>query len=65
MSRAPYVLILIGVLLAFGNLGIVTGEWIAPAILIGIGCLMLLSPRWRRRQERREERRNGEVGKGG
>jgi Flp pilus assembly protein TadB len=57
MSRAPYVLILIGVLLALGNLGLVTGPWIAPVFLIGIGCLMLLSPRWRERQRQREERR--------
>jgi hypothetical protein len=50
-------LILIGILLALGNLGLINGPWMAPAILIGIGCLMLLSPRWRERRREREERR--------
>ena len=47
MNRAPIILILLGVLLALGNLNIVTGGWIAPAVLIGLGCIMLLFPgRW-------------------
>jgi hypothetical protein len=64
MRRAPFILIFIGLLLAAGNFGILSGQWIAPAILIGIGIIALAFPRtwegWRSERSSRRARRHEE-----
>jgi hypothetical protein len=58
MRRAPFILIFIGLLLAAGSFGILSGQWIAPAILIGIGVIALIFPRtWEGSRSERLNRR--------
>ena len=53
-------LVLLGVAIALRNTGVLAGPWLAPAVLIVCGVLVLGFPReWEQWRRERRERRQG------